>query len=91
MNLVDAHNDLLLELVLRAGEENPFGSRWLPKLEAGGVGLQVCPLYAATARRRRLAGGRLRRHASSRARSRRTAIASTRFAPPAISVARAWG
>ena len=37
--------------MLRAGEDNPFGSRWLPKLEAGGVGLQVCPLYAATAPR----------------------------------------
>src|SRR5438309_6013553 len=56
MNLVDAHNDLLLELVLRADEENPFGSRWLPKLEAGGLGLQVCPLYAATAPREEARG-----------------------------------
>jgi len=34
--------------VLRAGEENPFGTWWLPKLRAGGVGLQVCPLFVAT-------------------------------------------
>jgi membrane dipeptidase len=45
--IVDAHNDLVLELVLRRGEENPFGRHWLPKLEAGDVELQVCPLYAA--------------------------------------------
>lgn len=45
--IVDAHNDLLLELVLRRGEENPFRERWLPKLRQGGVALQVCPLYAA--------------------------------------------
>jgi membrane dipeptidase len=45
--IVDAHNDLLLELVLRRGEENPFRTHWLPKLREGGVALQVCPLYAA--------------------------------------------
>jgi membrane dipeptidase len=45
--IVDAHNDLVLELVLRRDEENPFGAHWLPKLEAGGVSIQVCPLYAA--------------------------------------------
>ena len=45
--VVDAHNDLLLELVLRRDEENAFRERWLPKLRAGGVVLQVCPLYAA--------------------------------------------
>jgi len=45
--IVDAHNDLLLELVLRREEENPFARRWLPKLRAGGVALQVCALYAA--------------------------------------------
>jgi membrane dipeptidase len=45
----DAHNDLLLELVLRREEERPFARYWLPQLEAGGVGLQVCPLYAADA------------------------------------------
>ena len=44
--IVDAHNDLLLELVHRRTEERPFERHWLPKLEAGGVGLQVCPLYA---------------------------------------------
>ena len=45
--IVDAHNDLLLELVIRRGDANPFRERWLPKLRAGGVALQVCPLYAA--------------------------------------------
>lgn len=45
--IVDAHNDLLLELVLRRLDENPFRERWLPKLRKGGVALQVCPLYAA--------------------------------------------
>ena len=45
--IVDAHNDLVLELVHRREEENPFGRHWLPKLRAGGVSLQVCPLYAA--------------------------------------------
>lgn len=43
--IVDAHNDLLLELAFRAEEKNPFGRHWLPKLRAGGVGLQVCPIY----------------------------------------------
>ena len=59
--IVDAHNDLLLEtvvlrgerppldLVLRTGEERLFERYWLPKLEAGGVGVQICPLYGATA------------------------------------------
>jgi membrane dipeptidase len=56
--IVDAHNDLLLELqvqregpelVLRRGEERLFERYWLPKLVAGEVGVQVCPLYGATA------------------------------------------
>jgi membrane dipeptidase len=47
--LVDAHNDLLLELVVRRADDNPFRERWLPKLRAGGVALQVCPLYAVDA------------------------------------------
>jgi membrane dipeptidase len=45
--IADAHNDLALELVLRRDEENPFARHWLPHLRAGGVGLQVCSLYAA--------------------------------------------
>jgi membrane dipeptidase len=44
--IADAHNDLLAELVHRRGEERPFERYWLPNLVAGGVGLQVCPLYA---------------------------------------------
>jgi membrane dipeptidase len=46
--LADAHNDLLLELAHREhrlGETNVFARTWLPLLEAGGVGLQVCPVY----------------------------------------------
>jgi membrane dipeptidase len=45
--IADAHNDLLLELVLRRDEPSPFARHWLSKLRAGGVGLQVCALYAA--------------------------------------------
>ena len=51
--IVDCHNDLVLELVLRREEENPFARHWLPKLEAGGVGLQVCPLYSLEGEDRR--------------------------------------
>jgi membrane dipeptidase len=51
--IVDAHNDLVLELVIRRNEEDPFGRYWLPKLEAGGVSLQVCPLYALEGDERR--------------------------------------
>ena len=47
--VVDAHNDLLLELVLRAEEENPFAAAWLPQLRAGSVAVQICPIYAADA------------------------------------------
>lgn len=46
--IADAHLDLLLELghrELRAGERGTFGRTWLPLLEAGGVGLQVCPVF----------------------------------------------
>jgi membrane dipeptidase len=46
MLLADAHSDLLAELVHFRAEERPFASRWLPKLEAGGVQLQVCALYS---------------------------------------------
>ena len=46
--LADAHTDLLLELAYREhrlGETNVFAQTWLPLLEAGGVGLQVCPVF----------------------------------------------
>jgi membrane dipeptidase len=45
--IADAHVDLLLELAWRREreEENPFGAHWLPPLRAGGVRLQVCPIY----------------------------------------------
>lgn len=43
--IADAHNDLLIELAFRKAEPNPFAAHWLPKLRAGGVGLQVCALY----------------------------------------------
>ena len=46
--VADAHLDLLLELgyrELRFGERGSFASTWLPLLEAGGVGLQVCPIF----------------------------------------------
>ena len=44
----DAHTDLLLELVHREhrlGENDVFAQTWLPLLTAGGVGLQVCPIF----------------------------------------------
>lgn len=46
--IVDAHNDLLLELAYRSGrgEPNPFAEHWLPPLRRGGVRLQVCPTFA---------------------------------------------
>jgi membrane dipeptidase len=47
--IVDAHNDLLLELVQRRDEKRPFERFWLPQLEQGGIGLQVCPIYASDA------------------------------------------
>ena len=46
--IADAHLDLLLELgyrELRHGERGAFARTWLPLLEAGGVGLQVCPVF----------------------------------------------
>jgi membrane dipeptidase len=57
--IVDAHTDVVLELlvgpgeeptlelVLRQGSEGVFERHWLPRLEAAGVGIQVCPLYGA--------------------------------------------
>ena len=61
--IVDAHTDVLLELlvwegdepsfdlVLRRGDAGVFGRYWLPRLIAGGVGVQICPLYGEGARR----------------------------------------
>jgi membrane dipeptidase len=46
--IADAHVDLLMELAYRErrlGETDVFASTWLPLLERGGVGLQVCPIY----------------------------------------------
>ncbi|MDX6569222.1 MAG: rane dipeptidase [Gaiellales bacterium] len=43
--IADAHNDLLMELVLRRHEESPFRTHWLPPLRAGGVRLQITPVY----------------------------------------------
>src|SRR5512133_2978834 len=62
--IVDAHTDVLLELVvrdgiepslelvLRRGKAGVFKRYWLPRLAAGGVGVQICPLYGEGARRR---------------------------------------
>jgi membrane dipeptidase len=60
--IVDAHTDVLLELLVREGEEpsfelvlrrgeaGVFGRYWLPRLITGGVGVQICPLYGEGAR-----------------------------------------
>jgi len=59
--IVDAHTDVVLEvlvgpgeepsleLVLRHGPVGVFERYWLDRLEAAGVGIQVCPLYGACA------------------------------------------
>ncbi len=46
--IADAHVDILLELAHREhrlAETDVFARTWLPLLEAGGVGLQVCPAF----------------------------------------------
>ena len=82
--IVDAHTDVVLELLvgpgeeptlelfLRHGSEGVFERYWLPRLEAAGVGIQVCPLYGACAPGPGRADGRWPRRPSSGARSRRT-------------------
>ena len=53
--IVDAHCDVLLELLLDDAaspselvlRDGLFERYWLPRLKAGGVGVQVCPLYGA--------------------------------------------
>ena len=50
--IADAHVDLLMELAYRErrlGETHVFADTWLPLLENGGVGLQVCPVYVDVA------------------------------------------
>lgn len=45
--VVDAHNDLVLSITSPGlGERGTFKHRWLPELRAGGVNVQVCPLYS---------------------------------------------
>jgi len=45
--MADAHNDLLLGVLHQRerGHPDPFGAFWLPQLRAGGVVLQVLPIY----------------------------------------------
>ena len=45
--MADAHNDLLLGVIHQRerGHSDPFGDFWLPQLRAGGVVLQVLPVY----------------------------------------------
>ena len=88
--IVDAHNDLLLELALRREEENPFARHWLPKLRAGGVALQVCPIFTADrpAGEHRAAGMALR-DAWERALDRERATTSSRSWRPTTSTR--WG
>jgi membrane dipeptidase len=42
--IVDAHNDLLVEVTHFRHEAHPFRDRWLAQLRRGGVGLQLCPV-----------------------------------------------
>ena len=50
--VVDAHNDLLLLVDRRPPIEQAeyFRERWLPQLRAGGVGVQVLPVFASDLR-----------------------------------------
>jgi membrane dipeptidase len=51
--VADAHLDLLLELAFRqhvAGQRDVFARTWLPLLQAGGVRLQVCPVFVSLER-----------------------------------------
>jgi membrane dipeptidase len=44
--VVDAHNDLLLSIMAEGlGPRGTFKGRWLGELRAGGVDVQVCPVY----------------------------------------------
>ena len=45
--MADCHNDLLLACLHRRerGAADPFGDDWLPGLRAGGVALQVLPIF----------------------------------------------
>jgi membrane dipeptidase len=44
--VVDAHNDLLLSIMAEGiGPRGTFKHRWLGELRAGGVDVQVCPVY----------------------------------------------
>jgi membrane dipeptidase len=45
--VVDTHNDLVLSITGPGlGDRGTFKHRWLPELRAGGVNVQVCPLYS---------------------------------------------
>ena len=45
--VVDAHNDLLLTVAWRRtrGEDDHFGDYWLPRMRAGGVDVQIAPVF----------------------------------------------
>jgi membrane dipeptidase len=45
--VADTHNDLLCSVVLRPVAQRPayFRARWLPQLRAGGVDIQVLPVF----------------------------------------------
>lgn len=44
--IVDAHNDLLIELAFRAHEDAPFAQHYLGQLREGRVAVQVCAMTA---------------------------------------------
>lgn len=47
--LVGEGEEPSLELILRQGRERLLERHWLPRREAGGVGIQICPLRGACA------------------------------------------
>jgi membrane dipeptidase len=73
--IVDAHTDVLLEVAVREGEKPSlelvlqpglFERYWLPRLRAGDVGVQVCPLYGEGAHRSDARERTLAQHAEFR-------------------------
>jgi hypothetical protein len=82
--VADAHSDLLMELLHAEdvlSEHDPLASRWLPVLQRGGVGLQVCALYVDPADGPERGSARC---CARRGRTRRRGRSMTRSPAPAV-------
>jgi membrane dipeptidase len=84
--IADAHTDLLMELAERQhrlGERDVFARTWLPLFEAGGVGLQVCPIFVPLEHQpegtlRHALGQATSFHAAARENTERVCVVRTR-------------